>query len=76
MKAPVTVCGDIHGQFQDLMELFKIGGKPPVSDSRIIYRKAFILLLLDLFDCLVPSQLRIMTKEIFLNNEKKIIEHS
>ena len=29
VHSPVIICGDIHAQFHDLMEIFRIGGPSP-----------------------------------------------
>ena len=32
LQSPISVVGDIHGQYHDLLEIFQIGGSPPQTN--------------------------------------------
>ena len=45
IAAPVTVVGDIHGQFFDMIEIFKIGGFCPDTNYLFLGRMGRCLVL-------------------------------
>eukprot|EP01119_Soliformovum_irregulare_P021348 TRINITY_DN7087_c0_g2_i1.p1 TRINITY_DN7087_c0_g2~~TRINITY_DN7087_c0_g2_i1.p1 ORF type:complete len:310 (+),score=52.77 TRINITY_DN7087_c0_g2_i1:721-1650(+) len=42
VAAPVNICGDIHGQFFDLLELFKTGGQLEDTDTNYVFMGDYV----------------------------------
>lgn len=67
MSSPVTLCGDIHGQFYDLLELFEIGGQIPYTNYVFIgdyvdrgYNSVETIELLLLYKIKYPSHITLL----------------
>ena len=40
-----TICGDVHGQFYDLMNIFKINGMPSETNPYVLFNYPFMLII-------------------------------
>ena len=79
VTTPITVCGDLHGQFYDVLELLKIGG--PLPGTRYVFIGDFVdrgahsvetLTLLLLFKIMYPNDVYLLRG----NHETRIITMS
>ncbi|KAJ3410538.1 putative serine/threonine protein phosphatase, partial [Chytridiales sp. JEL 0842] len=73
VKAPVVVVGDVHGQFYDVLEIFRITGEPPHTNyiflGDYVDRGYYSIETISLLTCLklrYPQRITLIDSEVYL----------
>ena len=66
-EAPITICGDTHGQYSDLLRILEIGGMPPKTNYLFLgdyvdraEQSVEVVCLMFTFKCLYPDNFHIL----------------
>ena len=73
ISSPVTICGDIHGQFYDLKELFSVGGECP--DTNYLFMGDFVdrgFYSVETFLLLLALKVRYPDRDVLIREESRV----